>query len=115
MKIGLAGSFLLALSLLEPLLDCALLGEYGSEQHVVELEEITRPDVIAVVLDEGVPGWPRFPDGRTSLMPLLNRAFAHAQPELGELASDTLRTPKDTLSMAITCMSVTSSSVRRRG
>ena len=63
-------------------------------EHVVELQEVARPNVAAVVSDEGVPalapftGWPYMPHV------LLNGSFTDANAQLQQLASDALRAPE---------------------
>jgi len=65
------------------------------KEHVVELKEVARPDLVAVVPDEHSPGLTSCARRPDASHVLLNRAFAHAEPELQELATNPFGTPEE--------------------
>ncbi len=86
--------------------------EDGAKAHVVELQEVARPKVAAVVSDEGGPAlapftrWPYLPQT------LLNGSFTDPNAKFQQLASDA---PKSTLSLAIAWMRLMGSGASRFG
>jgi hypothetical protein len=64
--------------------------EDGTEEKIVALDEIARPDDIAVILEEGRPRLARRPV--LSYLPnvLLDRSLGQGNPELEQLATNAL-------------------------
>ncbi len=68
--------------------------EYGPEPDVVGLDEVARPDVLGVVLEEGCPaltGAVRLP---TRLQIPLDRALRNTDTELEQFTANALRDPE---------------------
>jgi hypothetical protein len=69
--------------------------ENGAEQNVVELQEVAGPDLFRVVLEERRPGLVRRSGGFSDRAHvLLDRALAHRDAKLEQLAPDALGSPR---------------------
>ena len=68
--------------------------EDGAEPGIVQLQEVTGPDLRRMVSEEGGPRLPGRLAGRDGLHVLLNRSLADADAELEQLAADTFGAPE---------------------